>query len=409
MSSTPGRNITVEIGPDSATTTVGTAYFNTRRGRVTTNFTYSADWFAAADGAWSISPDIPARDRSAFADGLPGALADSTPDRWGRNLISRSRNAQARVAGHALPELTDVDYLLGVSDLTRQGALRYRTSHSSDFRAQEGGVPKLIALPQLLAASDSVGNGDSHDNMSAVTALLEAGSGSLGGARPKASIMDDGKLYIAKFPHHADEWDVMAWEATTLELAQMCGINVPSHRRVKVGEHTVLLVKRFDRVGEIRVPYVSGMTLLEGTDGEEHDYTDLAEALMNFGSNVISDLHKLWRRIAFSIAVHNTDDHMRNHGFLWDRGGWTLSPQFDVNPNPARAIRRSTTINFENDPNRELEALMSSADIFRLTSAQANSIWSEVMNGVAQWRHVARRNAIPESETRYFVDAFWSR
>jgi len=178
--------------------------------------------------------------------------------------------------------------------------------------------------------------------MAAIRDLLDAGSGSLGGARPKASVADGDRLLLVKFPHRNDDWDIMAWEKTALDLADAAGLPTPPHRLAKVGRRNVLVLDRFDRDGERRNPYVSAMTLIAGRDGDSHDYTDIAEYLPEHGSNVVSDMTGLFRRAAFSVAIHNTDDHMRNHGFLFHGAGWQLAPVFDVNPNPDLGAARQT-------------------------------------------------------------------
>jgi serine/threonine-protein kinase HipA len=268
-------------------------------------------------------------------------------------------------------------------------------------------VPKLLELPRLLNAADIVSRDDfSKDDMAAVKALLDAGSGSLGGARPKASVRDGDRLMIAKFPHHSDEWDVMAWEMTALDLAEACGIQTPSRRLLDVTGKSVLLLERFDRDGAHRLPFISAMTLIQGRDGETRDYIEIAEALTDSGSNVRNDLVELWRRIAFSIAINNTDDHLRNHGFLRQRSGWSLSPIFDVNPNPDITATRSTSINFESNPDQTLAALFEAAPIFGVSRDRASEIWDQVRTGVNGWKDAAIANNVSDSDIRRFEAPF---
>jgi HipA-like C-terminal domain/Sigma-70, region 4 len=201
-------------------------------------------------------------------------------------------------------------------------------------------VPKIVNLPEVLNASDRVARGDTIDlaDLSAIRILLDAGTGTLGGARPKASVVgDDGVLQIAKFPHPDDDWEVMAWEKTALDLAERAGIEVPRRTIAHINGRAVLLLDRFDRSGGQRVGYMSAMTLVQGRDGGgsgARDYLELAAELADVSAATDADLSALWRRIAFSVAIHNTDDHFRNHGFLRQGSGWRLSPVFDVNPNP---------------------------------------------------------------------------
>ncbi len=402
---TPPRSPAVQVCVDTGTETVlaGTAYVSVARGAVSTTFVYDDAWLTRRD-VWAISPDLPLSQRSTTA-GLPGALADSAPDRWGRNLVKKRLQAQAREQRGSAPTVTDLDFLLGVSDTTRQGALRLRHSATGPFLAEGVTVPKLIELPRVLQATDDVArSGAGDDDLAAVKLLLDAGSASLGGARPKASVRDGDRLLMAKFPHHSDEWDVMAWEMTALDLAERAGLPTPARRLIDVGGRKVLLLDRFDRTGDRRVPYTSAMSLLCGQDGGSYDYVELAEAVTDHGSAVVDDLRQLWRRIAFSIAVHNTDDHMRNHGFLHSAGGWTLAPVFDVNPNPDSATERATTINFTASGDAELEALTEAAGHFDLEADAAVQVWAEVREAVRGWRQVAVRNGIGDAELRLFQD-----
>ncbi|GAB2683052.1 type II toxin-antitoxin system HipA family toxin [Thalassiella azotivora] len=392
----------VHVELDGATVRAGRAFITERRGVVSTTFDYDTDYQRRPD-AYPISPDLPLDASRHHVAGLPGGFADGAPDRWGRNLIRKRLLALARAAGGTPRSVAEVDYLLGVSDLSRQGALRYTTADGGPYLADEADVPKLLELPRLLAAADEVAAGG--EDMAAVQVLLDAGSGSLGGARPKASVRAGRRLMIAKFPHHADEWDVMAWEKTALDLAAACGVDVPERRLVDVGGRSVLLLDRFDRARGARVGYVSAMTLLGAQDGGPADYLEVAEALGEHGARVRADLSQLWRRVAFSVAVNNTDDHLRNHGFLRARGGWVLSPAFDVNPEPDPARGRVTSIGFVNDPAGCRAALRDVVDAFRLTSERAEQIWTEVRRAVAGWRDVAERNGIPAAERDRFADA----
>lgn len=402
----PAPSIVVEVHVDLASGTIlaGTAYFSSRRGEISCQFTYDPDYLASSD-SFDLSPDLPREDVVSITKGLPGALSDSAPDRWGRNLIKKRLQLTARDGGGARPTLTDIDYLLGVSDLTRQGALRYRCG-SDEFLAGGTDVPKLIELPRLLDAASIVAREARDDDVfAAINALLEAGTGSLGGARPKASVRDGDRLLIAKFPHPDDEWDVEAWEATALDLAHAAGIRVPNYELVDVAGKNVLLLERFDRREERRIPYVSGMTLLRTTDGVGHDYLELAEALIAHGSRVTDDLRELWRRIAFSAIINNSDDHLRNHGFLFDEGGWTVSPMFDVNPNPDLGKERSTTIGFQAKSQEAAKALFESAENFDLSASEAGRIWADVLAATENWRDVANRNKVGARELDDFSEA----
>lgn len=387
-------------GSRAGSPTAGVAFLSSRRGLLTTTFAYSGA-FLADRGAWELSPDLPFA-RQSVTSGLPGALADSAPDRWGRNLIEKRIRGEAVVDGRTPPVVTEVDYLLGVNDRTRQGALRYRRSETSPFLSESSDVPRLVDLPHLLDATDRLARSDEND-LGAIKDLLAAGSASLGGARPKASVRDRGRLLLAKFPHHSDDWDVMAWEATALDLAGSCGIDVSAHELIEIGGRSVLLVERFDRDGDTRIPYVSGMTLLGKRDGENADYVEIAEAIGEHGDDVREQLAAMWRRVAFSVAIRNTDDHLRNIGFLRRAGGWVLSPMFDVNPNPIPADRRVTTIGWMNDPAGEAAALLAIAPYFEVEPGQAEGIWREVRDGLSGWRAAAAANGLTAAEIARFT------
>ncbi|RFA16758.1 hypothetical protein B7R21_01175 [Subtercola boreus] len=383
---------------------VGTAYFTQRRGGpISTTFRYGQTWLASAR-AYALEPELPLVGGAIATPGkLPGCFADASPDRWGRGLITK-RATQA--ASTARP--TDVDFLLGVSDHNRQGALRFKTSPTGEFESPDFDVPKMIELPALLRAADDVTR--NPDNQPAVKRLLDAGTGSLGGARPKASVRDGDLLKIAKFPNvTSDDWDVMAWERTSLELAERCGISVPATDLISVDGKHVLVLDRFDRASDgARIPYISAMTIVGGTDGESHDYLEVAEALEDQGSRVVGDLRELWRRVAFSIVIHNTDDHLRNHGFLRAiPGGWSLSPVFDINPNPDLRSDRVTSICGAVSVDDELGGLMEFAGSCRLTESAAREEFRAMTDLVAkEWEHIARSHSLPESELSRFAPVF---
>lgn len=297
--------------------------------------------------------------------------------------------------------MDDRDYLLGVSDETRQGALRFKIEGNDEFQHPAPEVPKLIALPSLMHAASAVAR-DEVNNMEAIKILLDAGTGSLGGARPKASVKDGDRLLIAKFPHHADEWSVIAWEKSALDLAEAAGIVVPRRQLVGVDGNPMLLLDRFDREAGWRIGYLSAMTMLEARDGEPRDYTEIAEVLPEHSSMTATDLRQPWRRIAFSVAIHNTDDDLRNHGFLRHVAGWRLAPAFDVNPNPDLAAQRVTSVGGASNPSDEVKALLVYSETFDMTHAQARSVLREVSDAAGNWAAVARRNGVADAEIARF-------
>ncbi|WP_286307626.1 type II toxin-antitoxin system HipA family toxin [Agromyces mangrovi Wang et al. 2018] len=315
--------------------------------------------------------------------------------------ISRDQSRRPRT-------FDDADFLACVSDVTRQGAIRYRAAAdpSGPFLDPGHEIPRLLRLPELLRAADAAGAGGAED-LEAVKLLLGAGTGSLGGARPKAAVLgDDGRQLIAKFPHGDDAWDVMAWEATALALAEAAGLRVPVNRLVPVDGRHVLLLDRFDRDADgRRIGYVSAMTLLERRDGEFADYLEIADLLAEVSASATEDAHELFRRVVLSVALNNTDDHLRNHGFLHRRGGWSLSPVFDVNPNPDHE-QRQTTIAGAGVPAESASGLAELAAACRLAPSEARSQVQEVVEAVDEWREVAIAVGVPRAEIERFEDAF---
>ena len=252
----------------------------------------------------------------------------------------------------------------------------------------------------LLRASDRLS--DDPDDLEAIQVLL--GAGTLGGARPKASVRDGRRLLVAKFPKPTDEWDVIAWEATALDIAERAGVNVPGRRLILVNGRAVLLLDRFDRAADTRIGYWSAMTLLGATDGQSGDYVDFAEALAEVGVDTAADLRQLWRRIALSVVINNTDDHLRNHGLLRQGRGWRLSPAFDINPNPVAGEFRSTTIGGA-APDAEIDALMTYAPTFGLDRSTAGRTMDQIRHAARSWRSLAAANGVQASHLGRFADA----
>lgn len=383
---------------------VGQAFTQARHGRLTTTFTYDAAYLTAPR-AYPVDPELP------LADGLwpvtaalPRSFLDAAPDRWGRNLIDHRVTADARRLGTPAPTLTDADYLLGVSDKPRQGELRFKRSPDGQFEHPADDVPPLVGLPDLQAAAASVVAGDASADQ-AVNTLLDVGSASLGGARPKASVYDGDRLMIAKFAHAHDKWDVMAWEATALDLAQAAGVDVPRHALRQIGGEAVLLTQRFDRDGDQRIGYMSAMTLCQADDGEQRDYLDVAERLAAVSADSAADLDQLWRRIAFGIAMNNTDDHLRNHGLLRQRKGWRLSPAFDINPNPVPDAAHATATGGATRGSETASALVDVAPLFGLTQTRVSQVLAEILDATSAWRATAGANGISATEAGRFADA----
>ncbi len=386
---------------------VGRAYFTRVRGQVTTTFIYSPDYLA--NGGMNIDPVLMLVSGAQHVDGLLPAFADSAPDRWGRNLIDKAERIRAREERRMFRRLDDLDYLLGVSDDTRQGALRFRPVGSREYLGPPSRVPRVVALPKLLHATDELVKED--DPARAVKELLETGTTGLGGARPKASVrLEDGQLAIAKFPHPSDRWDVMAWEATCLDLLEKVGVRTPKRRLTSVGDRSVLILDRFDRSSNgTRVPYISAMTATGSKDGDHRDYADIMEAMRDLSSSPSRDQKELFDRAVVNIALGNTDDHLRNHGFLAYHGQWNLSPVFDVNVNPDIAQVRSTSIMGADSFPDEIEGLLALADECNLTQAQARDRLKRIGSDLEFWRERARMNKIRESEITIMAESLSER
>jgi serine/threonine-protein kinase HipA len=337
-----------------------------------------------------------------------GAIGDSAPDRWGRALMRRMERRRAEHEGQAPRTLHEMDYLLLVDDEARAGALRFAETEGGPFLKAEDAkrIPPLVALPKLLSAAEHVI--DETDTDEDLQLLIAPGS-SLGGARPKASVREkDGHLAIAKFPHKDDEIKTVVWEAVALGLAHKAGIPVPAARVETVAKKPVLLLRRFDRDGKRRIPFLSAMSMLGAKDHETHSYLEIADALRQHGAAPRADLQALWRRIVFNILISNTDDHLRNHGFLYEgTDGWRLSPAYDLNPVPTDIKPRilTTAIN-EDDGTASLTLAMEVAKYFELGAAKAREIAAQVGKAVSKWRNEAAKHGIAKNDIDRMASAF---
>jgi serine/threonine-protein kinase HipA len=346
-----------------------------------------------------------------------GIFADSSPDRWGRTLIRRRFEREKRLGQRAASErIAEHDYLLGVHDAFRSGALRYKTDPPGPFLDDGGAAaaPPFVRLRELEAASRVIEQDPDDENAMADESLLLllAPGASLGGARPKASVVDpNDNLWIAKFPSVGDRYDVGGWEFVVYTLAERCGLRVaPCDARRFASEAHTFMVRRFDRglSGE-RIHFASAMTLTGHTDGDGAasgvSYLEIAEILMSHGAEPKADLRELWSRICFNVLVSNTDDHLRNHGFLLDpRGGWRLSEAYDMNPVP-RSSGLALNVD-ESDNARDLELVLSVAPYFRLSHAEATAIVATMSRVVTQWRSIATALGIKRRDHDDMADAF---
>jgi serine/threonine-protein kinase HipA len=405
------KEVIVSISLGGENIRVGKLWFHVRKDRESISFEYDKTWLTHPE-RFALEPALKLT-RGVFHAGAGistfGAIGDSAPDRWGRVLMRRAEIARAKNENTTPRTLLEVDYLLGVNDEARQGALRFSLeSDENIFLAPKDktAIPPLVYLPKLLSATERFIDDD--ENTEDLKLLLAPGS-SLGGARPKASVRDqDGGLAIAKFSRKDDEFNVVVWEAVALILAQNAGMNVPSWRLETVLEKPVLILKRFDRSHDQRIPFLSAMSMLGAKDNEQHSYLEIAYAIAQNGAAPEEDMAELWRRIVFNIIIANTDDHLRNHGFIYARyKGWRLSPAYDMNPTPIDIKPRvlTTAIDFDNTA-ASLEIAMAVAKEFRLSQDQAHQIIKEVRSSVLQWRDVALKLGLQKRECDRMASAF---
>jgi serine/threonine-protein kinase HipA len=372
-------------------------------------FSYRDDYLQRAD-AYELDPGLPlqgGQHQTPVKRPLFGAMSDCAPDGWGRRLVRRAEGQRAREADTKQRGLTEVDFLLGARDDLRQGALRFRGHDSEQYLAVDSeGVPHLIGLPRLLNAAEEL---ERDQPTSEDLRLLLHGGSSLGGARPKAHVLDtEGRLAIAKFPSpKADEWDVIRWEAVALTLARHAGITVPEHELHIIERRPVLVLRRFDRDTNGRTGYLSAMSMLQAGDGEDASYLEIGQALEERSPDAGADLRELWRRIVFTILISNTDDHLRNHGFLrMSTAGWSLSPAFDLNPNPEGGARQLATAIDETNAEASLATALEVAGLFRISEMQARAIVAEVLAATERWRDVARATGLGAQQLERLEPAF---
>ncbi|MHC8509307.1 MAG: type II toxin-antitoxin system HipA family toxin [Rhodospirillales bacterium] len=322
--------------------------------------------------------------------------------------MARAERRRAESERRKPRALFEADYLLGVNDESRQGALRFRLKQDGPFLAPDDAqrIPPLIELPRLLSAAERAANDEDSDED--LKLLLAPGS-SLGGARPKASVRDrDGALALAKFPRPQDETNVVLWECTALSLAKKAGIDVPEWRIETPAGKAVLIMRRFDRDGARRIPFLSAMSMLGAADHETRSYLEIADALMQHGAAAKEDLVQLWRRIVFSVLVSNTDDHLRNHGFLYQgHQGWRLSPVYDLNPVPFEDLRPflKTSIGLD-DRTASIDLALETADYYGLKLKDAKSIAHDVARAASGWRREAGQLGAAPREIERMASAF---
>ncbi len=376
------------------------------------SFSYDPNWLQSPY-ARQIDPDLSLYygEQHGEHDRNFRVFLDSCPDRWGRLLMKRREAIHARQGGRPPRVLNEIDYLLGVHDLHRAGALRFKQELNGPFLDDDErlATPPLSSLGKLEHAVGQVEHNldsDDPEYLKWLHMLMAPGS-SLGGARPKAGVIDDeAHLWIAKFPSRYDDYDIAAWEYVAYQLALQAGVKMAESRAEKfASHHHTFLTRRFDRTTESRLHFTSAMTQLGYYDGNyEASYLELAQFITEHGSNSKEDLAQLWRRIVFYIAISNTDDHLRNHGFIYHQGGWRLSPAYDVNPvTPANGLYLNIS---DNDNSLSYDVALEVIDFFQLSRGQALQIKKQVLTSVARWRSVARAIGIDRSQQQQLEAAF---
>jgi serine/threonine-protein kinase HipA len=398
-------------------TPVGVLHAEVVRGKEIFSFEYREGWLNKPQ-ARLLDPDLQLYAGPQYLnDGKPnfGMFLDSSPDRWGRVLMRRREAILARSEGRKPKPLFEQDHLLGVFDGTRMGGLRFKTSEDGIFLNNEQvlAAPPWVSLRDLEYASQQLEKDNAKNDTEELKWLnmLMAPGASLGGARPKASVTDPaGDLWIAKFPSVHDEYDMAGWEKVTIELARRAGLYIPQTQVQKFsGNYYTFLSKRFDRSEQQRrVHFASAMTLLGQQDGADFttgaSYLDLITVIQQQGSNVDNNLKELWSRIVFNILVKNTDDHLRNHGFLLHEGGWELSPAYDMNPNPRGT---GLTLNISEDDNSlDTGLALDVAAYFRLKKETAKARLAEIEQAISGWREVSSDLGLARREQELMAAAF---
>jgi len=341
-----------------------------------------------------------------------GVFLDSMPDTWGRTLMKRRVAQQQKERSQKVPVLYDVDYLLGVFDESRMGALRFKVDPDGAFLDDNDKMPTppWSSIRELQYAAEIFEKGEDNDEVKKWLAILIAPGSSLGGARPKANILDEhNELWIAKFPSKNDILDKAAWEFLAYRLAIECGISMAPCKIEKiVGKYHTFFTKRFDREKNERIHFASAMTLTGNNEDTIRDnpasYLDIAEFIQTYGAKVEENLHQLWRRIVFNIAISNTDDHLRNHGFILTDSGWVLSPAFDLNPS---TDKEGLALNIDMDNNAlDFDIAKSVGVFFRLDEKQMNNIIFQVLNTIKGWEKLADKIGISRAEKELMQSAF---
>ena len=392
---------------------IGELSYESLRGSDSYGFCYSDDWLRDY-GNLFLSDDLnnyPGQQYTAPDKDIFGCFSDALPDRWGRTLINRREQILAKEEKRPVRRLSSFDYLVGIEDYSRMGGLRFKDSLDGEYinASEVLRIPPLTDIRELIAASSEIEKSEEENQLPErrwIEQLVQPGS-SLGGARPKASVIDENKiLHIAKFPSRKDDYDTGLWEHFSHLLAKKAGIHAAETRVIFTNDkyHT-LLSRRFDRKEDgKRIHFASAMTLLGLNDGDNantgHGYLDIVDFILQNCTNVEDNLQELYRRVAFNICIGNTDDHFRNHGFLLTSKGWTLAPAYDMNPtlNEYQSLLVSSTSN-----KAELGILLDTCEDYMLNRKIAEKIISEVIEVVKGWREMATRLSISKREMDIFA------
>jgi serine/threonine-protein kinase HipA len=395
---------------------VGTLTYSRHGVRENALFVYDDAWLES-ESRFEISPDLPLTRERYFHKAASRsdsvfhfAIADTEPDGWACRVIARDhakRRKEGKVSKGAA--LTELDYLLGVDDVSRIGALRFRNTAGEFLRTPhegERGIPPLLELTQIIGAAHAVERGTETEQD---LAYLRGRATSLGGMRPKCSILDDGHLAIGKFPSVSDDRAVTKAEILALKLAAAAGIEAAQGRIVQSDGIPVALIRRFDRLKGGRIPYLSATSMLQASREEEHSYSEIAERILSVSPDAKRDLAELWRRIVFNMLITNVDDHLNNHGFLHvGHGQWRLAPAFDLNPFPDKGRDPKTWLTEQTGPTGKIEDALQAASYFHLTDEEALCILGQVHHAVSHWRQMAKSAevAMTAAETEAFEAAF---
>lgn len=393
---------------------MGRLYVSVMKGRESYSFEYDSGWLKQTGVLLTLDPELlPYTGRQYSSErNIFGLFADASPDRWGRMLMNKRERILAKKEGRKPSKLQDSDYLLGVYDETRMGGIRFKLDVEGSFLSddRETAAPPWTALRTLEEAVRNFEDDERGLSEKWLNQLIKPGS-SLGGARPKATIVDTkNQLWIAKFPSKNDENDAGAWEMVAHDLAVLCGLNVPEAKLEKFSSSgSTFLVKRFDRRGNRRVHFASAMTLLGKTDGasasDGSSYLEIVAFMKSYGAQPRKDLLELWKRIVFSMAITNTDDHLRNHGFLLTANGWTLSPLYDVNPVP---YGNELSLNVDEEDNRiDVNLAIQTAVRFGIQVSVAENDAKEIFEIVREnWQGLATRYGLTRRQIEEMKPAF---